>query len=263
MMETEILNNEYYLFIAISLILSHLITDFILQPTVWVEKKREFGFRTKYFWLHVFLSALVPYIIVHQWNLWLLPVVIFVTHTIIDYWKISREKRNAELNDVAKNLKSTTHLFIIDQVLHLLVLVGLFFFITDIKLFTLIDGITCSDSLFALIIITSVILLLSPSGIMIGSLTEQFRKELNDNDSLRKAGMYIGVFERLLVFVFVILGQYGGIGFLLASKSILRIARGEEKEGRKKTEYVLIGTLISFTIALIVGLIAKYLLESI
>lgn len=262
-MEAEVGINAYYFFIAISLVLSHLTTDFLLQPTLWVEKKRELGMKSKYFWFHIFLSALVPYVIIHQWNLWVIPVGIFITHAIIDYWKISRENRIVKTNAKAKNIRTTTHLFIIDQVFHLIVLIGLFFYITDIKLLALIKEIPCSDWLFILIIITSVIFLLSPSGILIGSLTEQFRKELKGNDSLRKAGMYIGIFERLLVFIFVLLGQYGGIGFLLASKSILRIARDEEEEGRKKTEYVLIGTLISFSIALVIGLFAKYLLQKI
>jgi hypothetical protein len=262
-MEAEVGINGFNLFVAISLFLSHLTTDFILQPTLWVEKKREFGLKSKYFWFHISLSALVPYVIIHNWNFWMIPAGIFISHAVIDYWKITRENKIAKSNAKNKKIKTTTHLFIIDQVLHVIVLIGLFLFITDIKISVLLRGVSCSDWLYILINITSILLLLSPSGILIGSLTEQFRKELNADDSLRKAGMYIGVFERLLVFAFVLLGQYGGIGFLLASKSILRIARDEEEAGRKKTEYVLIGTLISFSIAIVIGLFAKYLLQKI
>jgi len=50
--------------------------------------------------------------------------------------------------------------------------------------------------------------------------------------------------------VLVMLQQYTAIGFIIAAKSILRY--NESKTG--KTEYVLIGTLLSFSFALIIGI---------
>lgn len=50
--------------------------------------------------------------------------------------------------------------------------------------------------------------------------------------------------------VLVMLHQYTAIGFIIAAKSILRY--NESKTG--KTEYVLIGTLLSFSIALMIGI---------
>ena len=52
------------------------------------------------------------------------------------------------------------------------------------------------------------------------------------------------------------------IGFLIAGKSILRVGRDNDQDVRKKTEYVLIGTLISFTVAIIIGLLTKYIINS-
>ena len=43
------------------------------------------------------------------------------------------------------------------------------------------------------------------------------------------------------------IGQPGAIGFLVAAKSILRF---EEAKKQKLAEYVLIGTLLSFTLAM-------------
>jgi hypothetical protein len=59
----------------------------------------------------------------------------------------------------------------------------------------------------------------------------------------------------------VLLGQYAAIGFLIAAKSVLRISKDGEKDARKKTEYVLIGTLISFTTAILIGLLANYIIS--
>jgi hypothetical protein len=72
--------------------------------------------------------------------------------------------------------------------------------------------------------------------------------------------MYIGVTERMLVFIFVLLGRYSVIGFLIAGKSILRITKDGENNASKKTEYVLIGTLISFIVVVSAGLLVKSIL---
>ncbi|MEZ5059668.1 MAG: hypothetical protein R2879_21765 [Saprospiraceae bacterium] len=90
--------------------------------------------------------------------------------------------------------------------------------------------------------------------------TKKWRLELepeseSKRDSLAEAGIWIGRLERVLVLTFVLLDQFEAIGFLIAAKSILRFSDKSSNEPRKQTEYVLIGTLISFSIALFSGLI--------
>jgi hypothetical protein len=75
---------------------------------------------------------------------------------------------------------------------------------------------------------------------------------------LQNAGNYIGILERLFVFCFIITGHFEAIGFLLAAKSIFRFGDLKEAKDRKLTEYVLIGTLLSFGIAMLVGLLVNY-----
>lgn len=53
-----------------------------------------------------------------------------------------------------------------------------------------------------------------------------------------------------MTMVLVMLQQYTAIGFIIAAKSVLRY--NDSKTG--KTKYVLIGTLLSFGIALLVGI---------
>jgi hypothetical protein len=53
------------------------------------------------------------------------------------------------------------------------------------------------------------------------------------------------------------MGHFDAIGFLLAAKSIFRFGDLKEAKDRKLTEYVLIGTLLSFGIALLIGLLVK------
>ncbi len=92
---------------------------------------------------------------------------------------------------------------------------------------------------------------------LIGKITEKWsvvieKEGTGKDESLEKAGRLIGRLERFLILTFIILKQYEAIGLLVAAKSIFRFS-----ESRKVGEYVLIGTLLSFTIAILVGLIAS------
>src|SRR5690554_4823840 len=70
-----------------------------------------------------------------------------------------------------------------------------------------------------------------------------------------RAGKYIGVLERLFILGFVIGNFWEGIGFLLAAKSIFRFGDLNNAKERHLTEYVLIGTLLSFGAAILIGLL--------
>ena len=70
-------------------------------------------------------------------------------------------------------------------------------------------------------------------------------------------GRTIGALERALALTFVLLGQYGALGLLIAAKSL---ARFKALEDREFAEYFLIGTLASLLLALLGGLGMKALL---
>lgn len=76
-------------------------------------------------------------------------------------------------------------------------------------------------------------------------------------EGLDKAGRYIGILERILVLTLVLFNQISAIGFLIAAKSILRYGDKDIKGARKQTEYVLIGTLMSFSSAIALGLLVR------
>ncbi|WP_423821750.1 DUF3307 domain-containing protein [Salinisphaera sp. SPP-AMP-43] len=74
---------------------------------------------------------------------------------------------------------------------------------------------------------------------------------------LPRAGAWIGWLERTLVFVFVLLGQFNAIGFVIAAKSILRFQYAQRPQG---SEIVIIGTLASFGWAIGVALLTHVVL---
>jgi ABC-type proline/glycine betaine transport system permease subunit len=69
-------------------------------------------------------------------------------------------------------------------------------------------------------------------------------------------GQKIGYVERLLIFIFVLCGSIEAIGFLITAKSILRFS--ESSKDKQYAEYVLLGTLLSYLLALIVALATRY-----
>jgi hypothetical protein len=97
----------------------------------------------------------------------------------------------------------------------------------------------------------AILFLSTPAGIFTGLLTQKFRDQIPNHgtDSLLNAGAWIGVLERLLIFFLVMISQYEAIGLLVAAKSIIRLKEGEQK----MSEYVLVGTLISISMAMAVG----------
>lgn len=81
------------------------------------------------------------------------------------------------------------------------------------------------------------------------------KKITKDNESLKDAGKYIGILERLLVFAFIILDHWEAVGFLITAKSVFRFGDISNSKERQLTEYILIGTLLSFGIAILIGLL--------
>ncbi|MDR7212530.1 Ni/Fe-hydrogenase subunit HybB-like protein [Flavobacterium piscis] len=56
-----------------------------------------------------------------------------------------------------------------------------------------------------------------------------------------------------IIFIFIITSFWEGVGFLLAAKSIFRFGDLKENKEIKLTEYILIGTLISFALAIFIA----------
>jgi len=60
----------------------------------------------------------------------------------------------------------------------------------------------------------------------------------------------------------ILLGQFAGVGFLLAAKSVFRFGDMRRQSDRKLTEYIMLGTLFSFSFGIAIGKLADYLLTT-
>jgi hypothetical protein len=68
-----------------------------------------------------------------------------------------------------------------------------------------------------------------------------------------RAGRWIGILERLLVFVLVISDQAAAAGIVVAAKSILRFPEISSEPKQIAPEYVLVGSLASWLLAFAAG----------
>jgi len=231
----------------VKLFLAHLLGDFLLQPTAWVKDKEQHKQRSLYLYLHILLHGILAWIIVGEMAFGKWALALALTHGLIDLMKLHFQKN-----------KTKRLWFAIDQVLHLLILLGIAFFYQHQKI-VLYDF----DNRFW-IIATGFLLLTKPTSVVIkNSISIWTPEEHNKKESsLENAGNYIGILERLFVFFFIVTGHFEAIGFLLAAKSIFRFGDLKEAKDRKLTEYVLIGTLLSFGIAMVTGFLVEFVLQS-
>jgi hypothetical protein len=231
-----------YILWLIQMILAHLLTDFVLQPTSWVESRNKKHFRSAHLYLHGGVTALAA-LLLTGFQYWWAVLVVLVTHIIIDGWKSYRPRQ--------------TKYFLIDQCLHLLVILACWYviFIDTQDVVSAWQLINTKDHL---IVITAYVVVCQPAAIGIGQLTKKWREQITDPVTLGNAGKWIGIIERIVILTLVFNHQYEAIGLLIAAKSLLRFSEANRPE--IKTEYLLIGTLISITLAIVTGLAALKLM---
>lgn len=228
--------------ILIKLIAAHLTGDFLLQSDRMCADKFSNDSTSKYkaLILHALIQAALAYVFVAQWNCWIIPVVIGTSHFIIDYVKsISKRKDLISL--------------VWDQLAHFCVIIGLWWFAFAKMPQVDMDGEIFSTNFW--LIATAYIAVFAPTSILIKSFIE-FEKWIPADavsQGLPNAGKWIGYLERILILTFIFTNNIEGIGFLLAAKSVFRFGELNKAKDIKITEYVLIGTFASFTIAILIG----------
>jgi hypothetical protein len=86
--------------------------------------------------------------------------------------------------------------------------------------------------------------------------------DLSDNDDLPRPGLgrWIGRFERTLIVILLIADAPTAVGLVVTAKSILRFPEITGNEPAIKPEYVLVGSLASWTIAVGIGYLATLLI---
>ena len=227
----------------IRLLLAHILADFVLQTKKMVENK---SWGSKYMLLHIAIVSITVLALSVSWKI---ALIITVSHWVIDSVKERLQK---------KNIINQHLLFVADQLLHLLVIVSVWCFTLGL-LKPLYDAVlfpftNYKTSLYLL----SYAIAIWPLGYLIKFALHKMAPQ-TDTEKFEHGGKLIGQFERIIILTFVLLGQYEAIGFLITGKSIIRFA---QKDENLKSEYVLLGTMMSYSLSILIGVIINWLLKS-
>lgn len=237
--------------LLLRILVAHFLSDFIFQRKAWAEKKDLLGVMSGYFWLHIAITMITLSVLLWDLNLW--PVIVWVTvgHLMLDAIK-------------SKLSNTGLWIFLADQLLHLLLIVIIWLvYSRQMELFCQTIGELVNNQKFWWLFL-AYLLISIPSSVLIDKITRKWNLELDKTEQekgLKNAGKWIGIMERFLIITFIITDNFGAIGFLLAAKSVFRFGDLQNASARKKTEYIIIGTFLSFTIAIISGLIYKLIMQ--
>ncbi len=229
--------------LAIKFILAHLAGDFLFQSDKWIDNKKEKKYKSPYLYWHLLIHTVLLLVILQfNFHYWKGIILVIISHYIIDLIKLNlNEKINSRI------------LFFSDQILHFIIIFGVVHYYAPFKI-----NMTSIYSIKSLLLITFLLITTYVSSVVIKILISKWK--INDT-SPNQAGKYIGMLERLFIFSFIILNYWEGIGFLLAAKSVFRFGDLSKADDRNLTEYILIGTLLSFGIAIATAMGYKYLIE--
>ena len=223
------------------LVAAHAVGDFLLQPDTLARRKAT-GFGAMI--LHAVIVAATSYLFLQAWTCWQVPAYVLVVHTVIDV-----AKRNGASRAVWA--------FVLDQATHVASLWLLAELALGLGWLTGFQG----DIYRVLIVIGGLAATVPGAGLLIGLCAERLmadnRQVLADLQGLKGGGKYIGQLERALIFILIFVQQPAAIGFLVAAKSILRF---EGVRNQHLAEYVLIGTLLSFSLAIVLTRLTQWAL---
>ncbi|MEN8254092.1 MAG: DUF3307 domain-containing protein [Verrucomicrobiota bacterium] len=226
------------------LVSAHFIADFLLQPD-WLEQRK------KLVWANMFHSMLVAgltYLFLQQWTAWILPILVFVSHGLVDA--------------VKQGCRDTWQSFCVDQGIHALSLLAILWFCLGFGWIEDFNGV----GLRWMVLIAGFSVVVLGAGSLVGKVADKILRENGLEarmNGLKDSGRLIGRLERSLIFLFIFIGHLGGIGFLVAAKSILIVRFDDVKKDPKMEEYVLIGTLLSFGLAIAAAALTKAVLKTI
>jgi len=220
--------------------IAHLLADFYFQPQKWCDMK-ERNILSKPCLYHTLIVFICSWALSGMVSFGWAALFIALFHLVADVAKSVLFKKGV----------GRKYLFFIDQILHIVLIssvVYLFFRIEEIHFpyFILENDVFI---LFALIACTK------PANIFFRNFMETYHiiHRQEENNTLLQAGRVIGSLERLISFVLILFDQFAAIGFIIAAKSILRFRDTDTA----KTEYLLIGSLLSFGIAIFFGVICR------
>ncbi len=264
-------------------LLAHVLGDFYIQTDKIAKKKEK---SMKWVLIHgmcyqgVMLLISLP---IMSWEIVLGGTIAAILHSFIDivkYIYISYKIKRKKMTQIVER-----NVFFIDQLLHTVCLIGIayWFVRNNVRLnvaYIIEDffNVVEISKVQAMTYLLAVLVIHKPVNIAISKLLMIYKPENKDEDEKHdnnagrihilqiykpqnkidmkhdnNVGRFIGTVERIIMLIFLSIGQYSAIGLVLTAKSIARYDRiSKEKDF---AEYYLLGTLLSTVIVIVVSLV--------
>jgi len=227
-----------------SLLAAHFIGDFFTQTDQGIQQREKKGWKAPYMYVHGGIHFALIWLLLWNFDAWLIALIIAASHVVIDGIKV-----------ILKGKVGTVKLFFTDQLVHIGVILTVWFLFFNPDL-----NISITHNTW--FILGGLLLVTNPAAYTIGTMMDFWSDDIkmSESESLPDAGKTIGILERIFVYMAIIIGSPEIIGFLIAAKSVFRFGDISHAKNRKLTEYILIGSLLSFLVAAGVGLFVTYIL---
>ncbi|MHB1035467.1 MAG: DUF3307 domain-containing protein [Pirellulales bacterium] len=260
----------------LALVTAHLVADFWLQTDGDLAAKRRFQLFA--YLKHAAIHSLAAYAFAGLWLVWQMPAVVLVSHFAIDSLKEASLRWLAPRDAQGERVASWKFwAILVDQAFHLAVLAAL------VNLLSLSGMISVEPYwsallgntlwLKALVLLSGAVLTIFAGGVLVGVLVQPLLQEIRgatpskaiapERRGLEHGGRFIGQLERTLILLFILSAQPAGVGFLVAAKSILRFGELKDNETRMEAEYIIIGTMLSFTWALTIAWLTQWAIAAV
>lgn len=262
--------------LLVPLLTAHLLADFVFQTDRMAAGKDRWGVLLG----HVTVVAIASWALIGHVGAMPLVVLVSLFHLLIDMAKTGVERLTlpdhvgdgAALGSGFWSRNGRVTLFLGDQALHGVSLIAAVWVTAEVSFLSAPPpdaGIWAaafgSSCLHFLMLVSGWVVATTGAGYFFAQFLARFEIQLeaDQRGGLAKGGYWIGVTERSLIYLFILVGEPTGIGFLVAAKSVFRIGELRDAKDRKLAEYILIGTLLSFAAAMVVGLATRAALAAV
>jgi hypothetical protein len=247
----------------LAIYLAHLLTDFVLQTQRLVEQKRR-GKPIAYL-LHGLIHYLCAILLIGFFipgailalRTHLVIAGLTLVHLLIDFAKI-------QLSD-KRVIKDGLRAFVADQLVHLLTVAFTAWLLSPgvpFSAFAALAGSQRSIGNKFLAVPVIYVGVIFGGGYLIRFLTRTLAEQVKDaepqesGEQLQNAGLYIGWLERFLILTALLLQSPTAVGLILTAKAITRYP---EFKSARFAEYVLIGTLLSVSLAFVGAVVLAWI----
>lgn len=226
------------------LLIAHLIGDFVIFRRNRLKEKGKKLWQSKWLVLHSIVHIICAWIALWDITYWPYALVIGLSHYLGDLTCGTMSHRNPQL------------WFAADQLFHIVILIVIGTLVMDTQLTDFPGSFSISWMMVA-----GFVAVTFPAAKLISVFLSQWppARASEKLKGMTSAGLWIGILERVLIYLFILTGHWEGIGFLLAAKSIFRFGDLTSSKDIYLTEYIMVGTLLSFCLAVVAALLAIYL----